>query len=106
MLKGPGEPIDLLEARDDLLSRIQEETTAVQEELGIQAVQPVFDGDVHQFDYPVSTYPEKVKSHNLDKVPVLEGTLMGIKAQYLILDTAVINLRKYTAYQMSLSWRD
>jgi len=106
MLKGPGEPIDLLAARDDLVSRIQEETTAVQEELGIQAVQPVFDGDVHEFEYPVSIYPEKVKSHNLDKAPVLEGTLMGIKAQYLILDTAVINLRKYTAYQMSLSWRD
>ena len=31
---------------------------------------------------------------------------MGIKAQYLIFDTAVINLRKYSAYQVSLSWRD
>ena len=106
MLKGPGESIDLAEARDDLISRVQPELTDIQDELGLVAVQPVFDADVHQFDYPVSRYPEKVKSHNLDKSPRLEGTLMGIKAQYLILDTAVINLRKYTAYQVSLTWRD
>ena len=69
-------------------------------------MQPVFDGKLFEFNFPVEVYPEKVKSHNLDKTPLLEGTLMGIKAQYLILDTAVINLRKYSAYQVSLSWRD
>ena len=69
-------------------------------------MQPVFDGKLFEFNFPVEAYPEKVKSHNLDKTPLLEGTLMGIKAQYLILDTAVINLRKYSAYQVSLSWRD
>ncbi|MGK0400411.1 MAG: hypothetical protein ACJASJ_000561, partial [Candidatus Azotimanducaceae bacterium] len=33
----------------------------------------------------------------------LEGTLLGIKAQYLILDHTVINLRKYTGYEVSLN---
>ena len=106
MLKGPGDKIDLVETRDQLLGAITAELSALQQEHGITAMQPVFDGKPFEFNFPVEVYPEKVKSHNLDKTPLLEGTLMGIKAQYLILDTAVINLRKYSAYQVSLSWRD
>jgi len=34
---------------------------------------------------------------------VVEGTLLGIKGQYLILDTGVINIRKFTAYQVAAS---
>jgi hypothetical protein len=48
-------------------------------------------------------YPEKINSHNLDKEPVLEGKLMGIKGQYLIFDTAVINVRKYSSYLVQFS---
>ncbi|OYW64651.1 MAG: hypothetical protein B7Z24_08500, partial [Pseudomonadales bacterium 32-42-5] len=46
--------------------------------------------------------PEKVKSHNLDKTPVIRGTLQGIKGQYLILDTGVINIRKYSGYELKI----
>ena len=56
----------------------------------------------HQFIYPVAQYPEKVKSHNLDKTPIIRGVLQGIKGQYLILDTGVINIRKYSGYQLKL----
>ncbi len=45
-------------------------------------------------------YPTKVVSHNLDKTPEVGGTLLGLKGQYLILDTGVINLRKYTGYEV------
>jgi hypothetical protein len=44
-----------------------------------------------------------VKSFNLDKTPSVGGTLMGIKGQYLIFDTGVINMRKYGGYQLSLT---
>lgn len=54
------------------------------------------------FRYPVRVYPEKVKSFNLDKEPRAGGTLQGIKGQYLILDTGVINLRKYTGYEVGV----
>ena len=46
-------------------------------------------------------YPTKVKSFNLDKQPELEGTLLGIKGQYLIFDTGVINMRKYAGYYLT-----
>ena len=52
--------------------------------------------------YPVEAYPSKIVSFNLDKDPVVEGTLLGIKGQYLIFDTGVINIRKYTAYQLAV----
>jgi len=51
----------------------------------------------------VEAYPTKIVSLDLEKTPVVEGTLKGIKGQYLILDTGVINIRKFTAYQLSIS---
>ncbi|MEK9544136.1 MAG: DUF2797 domain-containing protein, partial [Luminiphilus sp.] len=51
-------------------------------------------------DYPVLEWPVKVSSHNLDKTPRIEGTLLGIKGQYLMLDTGVINIRKYGGYNL------
>ena len=48
-------------------------------------------------------YPARVKSFNLDKDPLVEGTLTGIKGQYLIFDTGVINMRKYGGYHLTLS---
>lgn len=56
-----------------------------------------------EIDYPVERYPTKIASLDLDKTPVVEGTLQGIKGQYLILDCGVINIRKYTAYQVAIA---
>ena len=54
-------------------------------------------------DYPVLEWPRKIVSFNLDKSPMVEGTLMGLKGQYLILDTGVINLRKFTGYEIQVA---
>ena len=56
-----------------------------------------------RISYPVLKYPEKVKSFNLDKTPGIGGTLMGIKGQYLIFDSGVINMRKYGGYHLTLT---
>ena len=56
-----------------------------------------------RINYPVLEYPTKVSSFNLDKTPSAGGVLLGIKGQYLIFDTGVINMRKYGGYQLSLS---
>ena len=47
-------------------------------------------------------WPEKVKAHNFDKQPVVEGTLIGIKGQYLMLDTGVLNIRKFGGYEVEI----
>lgn len=55
-----------------------------------------------QFNYPVTEYPVKVKSVNLDKIPQVEGVLTGIKGQYLMFDMqTVLNIRKYTGYELT-----
>lgn len=76
---------------------------ALQQRFGLQAIQPITDVDVLDISYPVEAYPKKISSFNLDKNPIAEGTLIGIKGQYLLFDTGVINIRKYTAYQLAIS---
>ena len=56
------------------------------------------------FTYPVTAFPDKVKSVSFDKEHVIEGFLVGIKGQYLIFsDGRVLNIRKHTGYQVELS---
>jgi hypothetical protein len=40
----------------------------------------------------------------LDKDPDVSGILKGIKGQYLILDSGVINIRKFTSYEVTVSY--
>ncbi|MDG1581856.1 DUF2797 domain-containing protein [Pseudomonas sp. GOM6] len=102
LLKGDAVPLDLPVIRDELLASCAEGIEALQQRFGLQAIQPVRDVEVLEIRYPVEAYPTKVASHDLEKTPVVEGILKGIKGQYLILDTGVINLRKYTAYQVAV----
>jgi hypothetical protein len=95
MLKGEVDNIDLQSVRESLLEHWPQE---------IAGYLPK--EEVRTFHYPVLEYPTKVVSHNLEKKPMLEGTLMGIKGQYLILDTAVINMRKYTGYTLELEQQE
>lgn len=55
-----------------------------------------------EISYPALQYPQKIKSFNLDKNPVIDDTLMAIKGQYLIFEQGVINIRKYAGYQVTL----
>jgi hypothetical protein len=102
MLKGDPEPVDLPAQRDRLLKLCAAGLDALHQRFGLQAIQPLEDAEVTDIRYPVLEYPKKVKSFNLDKEPLAEGTLLGIKGQYLIFDTGVINIRKYTGYQLVL----
>jgi hypothetical protein len=102
LLKGDAVPLDLPAIRDQLLESCAEGIAALQQRFGLQAIQSVGDAEVLEIRYPVEAYPTKVASHDLEKTPVVEGILRGIKGQYLILDTGVINLRKYSAYQVAV----
>lgn len=61
------------------------------------------DDSITEIKYPVLAYPQKVKSMKLDKVPVIEKKLMGIKGQYLLFDDdTVINLRSHAGYRIRI----
>jgi hypothetical protein len=114
MLKGAAEPLDLKASAIDLLDMNRSRIEALQEQFGIQAITPlvhsggsdpevVSDAKIVEIQYPVEQYPAKVTSMSFDKMPLIEGVLQGVKGQYLILDTGVINIRKHTSYQVSVS---
>lgn len=102
LLKGNAEAVDLVAVREQLFDSCSEGFKGLQDRFGLQAIQPLTDVEPIEIRYPVEAYPSKIVSFNLDKNPVAEGTLLGIKGQYLIFDTGVINIRKYTAYQLAV----
>lgn len=103
LLQGDAPLLDLVTERNLLLSNTYKIVAKLQALFGIQAIQPIETELVTELCYPVERYPTKIISHNLDKQLLVEGKLEGIKGQYLLLDTGVINIRKYTAYHVSVS---
>ena len=102
MLKGEATSLDLAQLAGEIFEACHAGITTLQERFGLQAIQPLSDLAVVDIAYPVLAYPAKVASFDLEKTPVVEGTLQGIKGQYLIFDTGVINIRKFTAYQLAV----
>lgn len=103
MLKGNAEPVDLAALRDQLFALSEADLSLLEQEFGLQALQRLYSEATVEISFPVLQFPEKVKSFNLDKQPLIEGLLQGIKGQYLIFDTGVINIRKYTGYRVQFS---
>ena len=55
--------------------------------------------EITTIQYPVDKYPEKITSLSFDNKPEIEGTLAGIKGQYLIFENGnVLNIRKHNGY--------
>jgi hypothetical protein len=103
MLKADAEPLDLKAIRDDLTEQCSAEIAAIKDEQGDDAIQAV-DEKVVDIYYPVTEYPEKIKSLNFDKQAEIEGVLLGIKGQYLILDSGVLNIRKFAGYNIQVDF--
>ncbi len=63
----------------------------------------VLDASVVCIEYPLLSVPPKITSLNLTKTPKIEGTLLGVKGQYLIFDIGVLNVRNLTGYRLSIT---
>lgn len=103
MLKGEAEALDLEDYRASLLKECDEDIRSLQDRFGIHAISILTGMKTVRIDYPVKQYPEKISSLNFDKEQQIEGTLLGIKGQYLIFDTGVLNIRKFAGYDISVS---
>ena len=100
MLKNLQEEVDLIAKRDELLALCDKEIVVIRERFGKSAIDVLVNEDVVSIQYPVQTYPIKVKSFNFDKIAKVSGVLQGIKGQYLLLDSGVINIRKFAGYEV------
>lgn len=101
MLKGDNKELDLLDEKQRLMPLISDALADIKLKYGESAVKEL-DQPVVELTYPVEQYPSKVSSFNFDKSPIVAGVLMGIKGQYLIFDTGVINIRKFTSYHVDV----
>ncbi|MFV2056004.1 MAG: DUF2797 domain-containing protein [Thiohalomonadales bacterium] len=102
MLRGEAESIDLVLRAAELIAQAKPQIDKVREQYGADGILALEDSML-QIKYPVQHYPEKVNSLNLEKTPEVSGRLQGIKGQYLIMDSGVINMRKYSGYRLCLS---
>jgi len=103
MLKGKPEPLDLKAKAEELIPEISMRLSQLRLKFGSDAIQELNE-DVQDIHFPVSEYLTKISSFNFDKTPTVSGILLGIKGQYLIFDKGVINMRKFTAYQISIDY--
>ena len=102
MLKGDPSQLDLLVRRDRLLGEASADLAQCQLKIGSATMRLVEGAQEARFKYPVLVYPEKIKAHNFDKKARVEGCLQGVKGQYMILDTGVLNIRKFAGYEVDL----
>ncbi len=102
LLKGEADNVDMAELRSIIVSNAEQDLQLLQQTHSDLQWQ-LRDDDAVSLSYPVTEYPEKITSLNFDKMPVIEGVLKGVKGQYLILDSGVINIRKFSGYEVSVS---
>lgn len=69
-------------------------------------IQWIQDPHITSLDYPILKTPEKINPLSLDKMPDIIGTLLGIKGQYLIFDAGVLNIRKFSGYEIQLNYNE
>lgn len=103
MLKNSATQLDLTAEAVRLLSLCESELSAIKQQFGEQSLFLLPDAQQVEINFPVATYPAKVKSFNLDNNPEVSGVLQGIKGQYLLLDSGVINIRKFSGYEVEFT---
>jgi hypothetical protein len=106
MLGGPAAPVDLRAEASRLLDTHRAALEDLRLQFGEASVQTLPDAAITSIEYPVREYPLKPQSLNLDKTPVIEGRLTGIKGQYLMFGNQVFNVRNFTSYHVRVSAAD
>lgn len=102
MLKSTPEAVDLVANKHELLARCKTQIIELEQRFGSNSIEVLPDERSLNIEFPVAIYPLKVKSFNFDKTPEVCGTLQGIKGQYLLFDSGVINIRKFAGYEVDL----
>ena len=101
MLRGDAEPVDLEAQATALLDSAAGSLASWLK--GGEPPPRLESARQHAYAYPVACHPSRVRSVSFDKVPSIEGLLVGMKGQYLILDTAVTNIRRHAGYEITFS---
>ena len=102
LLLNHAESLDLATKRDELFSQISSSIQQIAGKFKFGDIEILTAEKTKNFKYPILEYPSKVTALSFDKTAEISGILTGIKGQYLLLDTGVINLRKFTGYEIQI----
>lgn len=90
LLKEDAQPLDLEAKRKELVPLIPEQYTC----------DTLLDEDVREFSYPIHKYPRKIIVFDFLKTSKIEGTLIGMKGQYLLFEEGALNVRKFGGFSI------
>lgn len=99
MLKGNSADINLNEKANELIPLVANALADIKASQGDDAIEQL-QTPIQTIYYPITDFPAKIKSYNFDKTSEINDVLTGIKGQYLIFEHGVINIRKYTSYEV------
>ncbi len=103
MLSGNTDEMDLEAERDALLAAAAKSLESIRQRFGKESVRALSEEKPVTIRYPFfRPPPKKLIALSLDRQPELEGTLHGVKGQYLVFEGGVINLRKFAGYHVEL----
>ncbi|MEX2130684.1 MAG: DUF2797 domain-containing protein [Pseudohongiellaceae bacterium] len=103
MLTPESQVLDLETEKKNLLEICKDEVAEVTGRFGpfdisvLTGIEPV------NITYPVTATPAKIATLNFDKSAEIESVLLGIKGQYLLFAEGVINMRRFSGYNVKLS---
>lgn len=100
MLRSTPPEVNLKDARDEIFNKVATDIQRIAAKFKFGDIEILTSEKAHKFAYPVLEYPTKISSLCFDKNATISDTLLGIKGQYLIFASGVINLRKYTGYEI------
>lgn len=103
MLEGEQPQIDLESGRDQVFYKIASKIQKISKNFPFGDIELLMNEKIVVFQYPVKQYLSKIKSFNFDKESQVTGILQGIKGQYLIFDSGVINIRKFSGYEINFT---
>ncbi|MDF3819220.1 DUF2797 domain-containing protein [Leptospira sp. 96542] len=92
MVSGDPNPINLEKEANKFLKHIETVPALTKDALAPkwkQVEKPI----VTEIQYPIQEYPKKIKSLKLNKETPINDLLVGIKGQYLLFESGVINIR-------------
>ncbi len=102
MLSGKSTDEDLAAERDKIFLSLSAEIQKIAAQFEFGDIEMLTNEKVYNFNYPVLQYLEKITTRDFDKEPSIGGVLHGIKGQYLLFANGVVNLRKFTGYEIEL----
>lgn len=106
MVGRAAETIDLARAWRRLRGLSAPALADVRARFGEGAIRLLEHEPVTRIVYPVEHFPRQPRAFNLDRERLVEGVLLGIKGQYLLLDSGVLNVRRFTSYHVELDVGD